>query len=184
MEKYKKIKLHIGCGKRFIPNFIHIDKDYYEHLDYQRNIVDLNIFKNNSVDIIYACHCFNYLDNDDARKALKEWHRVLKKDGILRIAVPDFAAIVKVYKRFKDLKLVKRLVTGYYKGKLGVDYHRAVYDEKALKELLLECGFSKVHRYDWRKTEHAQYDDYSQAYLPHMDKEHGIHMSLNLEAIK
>ena len=27
-------------------------------------------------------------------------------------------------------------------------------------------------------------DDYSQAYLPHMDKEHGLQMSLNLEALK
>ena len=184
MEKDKKIKLHLGCGKRYILGFIHIDKDHYEHIDYQRDIKDLSIFKDNSVDIIYVCHCFNNFDDDEARQVVKEWHRVLKKGGILRIAIPDFEAIVKAYIKFKDLKLVKRLVTGYYKGKSGVDYHRSVYDEPTLKNLLLECGFSEVHRYDWRKTEHAQYDDYSQAYLPHMDKEHGIHMSLNLEAVK
>lgn len=184
MEKNKKLKLHLGCGKRFIPGFIHIDKDQYEHIDYQHDIRDLSTFKDNSIDLIYACHCFNYFDDDEAKNALKEWYRVLKKGGILRIAVPDFEAIVKVYLKFDDLRLVKRLVTGYYKGKSGVDYHRAVYDEETLTKLLLECGFSKVSRYDWRKTIHARYDDYSQAYLPHMDKENGIHMSLNLEAIK
>lgn len=180
----KTIKLHLGCGKRFIPGFIHIDKDHYDHVDYQRNFKDLSIFDDNSIDIIYLCHCFNYFDDEEARDALKEGHRVLKVGGVLRIAVPDFATIVKAYLKFKDLRLVKRSVTGYYKSKSGVEYHRTVYDEETLKNLLLECGFSKVSRYDWRSTSHSKYDDYSQAYLPHMDKENGIHISLNLEATK
>ena len=36
----------------------------------------------------------------------------------------------------------------------------------------------------WEETEHAQFDDHSQAYLPHMDKENGTLMSLNVECIK
>ena len=179
-----KVKLHLGCGKRHFPGFIHIDRDPWEHLDYQRDIKDLSNFEDNSVDLIYLCHCFNSFDDDDARAALKEWHRILKKGGILRIAVPDFEAISMAYLSFKDLKLVKILVTGYYKGKLGTDYHRSVYDEATLKKLLEECGFKNVHRWDWRKTFHAEYDDYSQAYLPHMDKENGMLVSLNLEAEK
>ena len=38
--------------------------------------------------------------------------------------------------------------------------------------------------WDWRKTEHSQFDDHSQAYLPKMNKEHGTLISLNVEAIK
>ena len=38
--------------------------------------------------------------------------------------------------------------------------------------------------YDWRKTEHAQFDDHSQAYLPHMDKKNGELISLNVESNK
>jgi hypothetical protein len=49
---------------------------------------------------------------------------------------------------------------------------------------LLQAGFSEVRRWDWRNTEHSEVDDYSQAHLPHMDKENGRLMSLNLEAIK
>ena len=184
MKKIKSLKLHLGCGKRFIPGFIHIDKDPYAHVDYRRDISDLSIFKDNSVAVIYACHCFNSFDDLAAARTLKEWHRVLKKGGILRIAVPDFAAICRAYSRFEDLQPVKRLVTGYYKGKSGVDYHRAVYDEKALVDLLLACGFSRVRRYDWWRCPHAKYDDYAQAYLPHMDKTKGMLMSLNLEARK
>ena len=53
-----------------------------------------------------------------------------------------------------------------------------------LSGLLLKAGFASVRRWDWRETEHAEIDDYSQAHLPHMDKENGRPMSLNLEAVK
>ena len=45
-------------------------------------------------------------------------------------------------------------------------------------------GFERVARYDWRDTEHAEIDDYSQAYVPHMDKENGTLVSLNVQAYK
>jgi hypothetical protein len=59
-----------------------------------------------------------------------------------------------------------------------------IYDEPFLKRELLAIGFGEVRRWDWKMTEHAGIDDYSQAYIPHMDKEHGTLMSLNLEAVK
>jgi len=45
-------------------------------------------------------------------------------------------------------------------------------------------GFRHIRRYDWRATDHAWLDDFSQAYLPHLDKERGTLVSLNVEAIK
>ena len=47
--------------------------------------------------------------------------------------------------------------------------------------MLEQVGFTDVKRYDWRATEHAEIDDYSQAYHPHMDKENGVLVSLNVE---
>ena len=38
--------------------------------------------------------------------------------------------------------------------------------------------------YDWEQTEHSKFDDHSQAYIPHMDKENGTLISLNVECIK
>ena len=182
MRSINDLKLHLGCGKRFIPGFIHIDQDYYDHVDYQQNIQDLSIFQDDSAELIYVCHCFNYLDEDEATTAVTEWRRVLKPGGVLRIAVPDFASIVRYYVEHGDIRPLQRLVTGYYKSKDAVIYHRAVYDERSLSRLLNSCGFEHVRRYDWRETSHARVDDYSQAYLPHMDKEKGLLMSLNLEA--
>ena len=41
-----------------------------------------------------------------------------------------------------------------------------------------------VERYEWRDVSHSNIDDFSQAYLPHMEKESGMLMSLDMEAIK
>ncbi|MCJ7742971.1 MAG: hypothetical protein MUO99_00190, partial [Dehalococcoidales bacterium] len=65
-----------------------------------------------------------------------------------------------------------------------VIYHKTTYDFASLKTALGAAGFKNIHRYDWRQTIHKDYDDFSQAYIPHLDKEHGILISLNLEAEK
>ena len=51
-------------------------------------------------------------------------------------------------------------------------------------KVLIKNGFSDIQEWDWRKVDHGHIDDYSQAYLPHMDKENGLLMSLNIEAKK
>ena len=134
--------------------------------------------------MIYTCHSFGYFDDGQALTTLKEWYRVLKLGWVVRLATPDFEAISLAYLKFKDLKLVKRLVTGFYNSKGGTVYHKSVYDEFTLYELLQEAGFKNPHRYDWEDTDFAEYDDYSKAFLPHMDKANGILMSLNVEAVK
>jgi hypothetical protein len=50
--------------------------------------------------------------------------------------------------------------------------------------MLKKVGFDEIRRWNWRDTEHASVDDFSQAYLPHQDREHGRLMSLNVEAVK
>lgn len=65
-----------------------------------------------------------------------------------------------------------------------VIYHKTTYDFDSLRQTLEESDFVEVHRYDWRQTLHRDHDDFSQAYIPHMDKEHGRLISLNVECSK
>jgi predicted SAM-dependent methyltransferase len=186
----REIKLHLGCGKIYIPGFIHIDLADYPHIDYKRDISDLPMFEDNSVDLIYCCHALEYFDRQEAQNVLKEWYRVLKKGKILRIAVPDFEAIVKVYLKYKDLNHIG--ILGPLYGKMviktpegeRITYHKTVYDFESLKEVLESVGFKNIQRYNWRETVHKDYDDFSQAYIPHRDKEKGILISLNIKAKK
>ena len=63
-------------------------------------------------------------------------------------------------------------------------YHRTTYDYKSLSNLLSELGIKDIKRWDWRETSHSEFDDHSQAYFPHMDKDNGVLMSLNVEGVK
>jgi len=58
----KKIELYLGSGKRKIPGFVHIDLDDHPHLDYRHDIADLPMFSDNSADLIYTSHSFEYFD--------------------------------------------------------------------------------------------------------------------------
>jgi hypothetical protein len=104
---------------------------------------------------------------------------------VLRLGVPDFAAVAALYFEqglVDGLTGLVGLVSGGQRD--ASDYHKMIFDEALLGQALLDAGFSAFRRWDWRSTEHAQIDDYSQAYLPHLDKQNGRLMSLNLEGIK
>jgi len=175
-------RLHIGCGEKYIPGFIHIDTRKFAHVDYVTPADRLDMFEDNSVDLIYASHILEHFRRHEIRRVLGEWYRVLKPHGILRLAAPDFEAIVKVYKKYKDMELIMGLLYGGQEYEYN--FHHVAFDFKYLKKILKNVGFKNIHRYDWKKTVHKDYDDFSQAYIPHMEKEHGILMSLNVEASK
>ena len=175
-------KLHLGCGPKYIPGFIHIDAIEYEHIDHCTNIDNLEFFDDSSVDLIYNCHVLEHFRRDQLKKVLEEWHRVLKPGGTLRCAVPDFQALSEIYAETHDLSLIIGPIVG--RQNYLYNFHYNIFDFKSLTDALKKVGFRDIKRYDWRDTEHADIDDYSQAYIPHMDKENGKLVSLNIEARK
>lgn len=180
------IKINAGCGKRnFGKDWIHIDEARFPHIDYY-DIKNLS-FEDCSVDLIYSSHVIEYFDRDEIQKLLIEWNRVLKKDGTLRLAVPDFEVVAKLYLDPNNDYGIERFLGALY-GRMPMNdlviYHKTCYDFNSLRGVLEASGFRNVRRFDWRKTEHADHDDFSQAYLPHMDKDNGVLISLNIECTK
>jgi predicted SAM-dependent methyltransferase len=176
------VKLHLGCGKRFIPGFTHVDVVPFDHVDYITSIDNLPTFADNSVDLIYNCHVLEHFHREKVYKVLREWYRVLKPDGILRTSVPDFNALCELYMETRDLSNVIGPIMGRQDYLYNIHYN--VFDLNTLERDLLKAGFVEIQRYDWTKTEHVDLDDFSQAYYPHMDKENGKLLSLNVEARK
>lgn len=178
------MKLHIGCGSRHIPGFVHIDAKPAPHVDVVCMAEHLP-FPDESASLIYASHVLEHFGRKEYLAVLSEWRRVLKTDGILRLAVPDFAACAAIYyeQGLKDgLSGLVGLIVGGQRDEY--DYHKMIFDEDYLRGDLLSLGFREVRRWEWRSTEHSDIDDYSQAYLPHLHKEDGRLMSLNIEAVK
>lgn len=177
------LKLHLGSGKRHIPGFVHIDQVSYTHIDHVQDVRKLSNFPDQSACLVYACQVIEYFDREEVITVLQEWKRVLCQGGILRLSVPNFASITRLYS--EGIKLENFLGTLYGKipdGGAGFIYHRTTYDEQSLRDLLDKCGFENIELWDWRKTEHSHIDDFSQAYFPHMEKEKGMLFNLNMQA--
>lgn len=178
----KPLKLHLGCGNIKLPGFINIDCRYLPNVDLVSNVRFLKNFDNESVDLIYSSHVLEHFSRWDYISVLKRWFELLKPEGILRLAVPDFEAIVNRYNKTKDLKQFIGLLYG------GQDYeqnfHHIIWDFNTLTADLKSVGFLVVKKYNSLTTEYSNIDDFSQAYLPKLDKKNGDLMSLNVEATK
>lgn len=187
MGKNNTVNLHLGCWRRNIPGFINVEQADFPHVDYKTSIDKLDMFEDNYADLIYCSHAFEYFDRQQAINVLAEWRRILKPGGVLRLAVPDFEALLEVYQTYNDLNKILGPLFGRMEISTPAEiiiYHKTVYDFESLKALLESAGFTDIHRYDWRERIHKDYDDHSQAYIPHMDKDNGLLISLNVEAVK
>ena len=99
------------------------------------------------------------------------------------MAVPNFTKYAELYNADKITieQCLGPLFGRWQMCEQNKIYHKTSYDYKSLKNVLEEVGFNNVRLWDWSKTEHSHFDDYSQSYIPHMDKTNGVLMSLNVE---
>jgi predicted SAM-dependent methyltransferase len=176
------MKLHVGCGNVILPGWVNVDIDNIPGVDIQDDVRTLKKINNNSCDIIYASHVLEHFGRNEFESILKLWNTKLKLKGILRLAVPDFEKSINWYNKTKRIEDILGQLSGGQKSEF--DYHKMVYDKFFLSMILEICGFGEIKEWDWRQTEHSDFDDYSQSYMPHMEKDTGMLMSLNLEAIK
>jgi predicted SAM-dependent methyltransferase len=175
------IKLHLGCGDKILDGFVNIDIREKKGVLID-DVAKLFSQKNNSISLIYACHVLEHFGRYEFQKVLKRWYSILIPGGILRLAVPDIEQACVYYLKYKNIEEVMGL---FYGGQTyPSNYHYIGFDYKFLNNKLLETGFKSTRTWDWKTAEHSHVDDFSQAYLPHMNKENGTLMSLNIEAIK
>jgi predicted SAM-dependent methyltransferase len=181
-KKKMVVRVHLGCGTKRLDGWIHVDAQPQPLLDHQTTIDDLHMFQDNSIDEIYACHVLEHVGRREVIGVLKEWNRVLKVGGIVRISVPDFEAVVDHYQEHRCLQDVMGLVVGGQRD--NFDYHCILFTDRSIQDSLQQTGFHEVQRYEWMDFLPIGFDDYSRCYLPHLDFEKGKLMSLNIVASK
>ncbi len=89
--------LNLGCGKRFHPdwtnvNFTTTGSDVIAH-DLTQGIP----FPEASFDVVYHSHILEHFSKPQAPLFLKDCYRVLRPQGVIRIAVPDLEQIIRSY---------------------------------------------------------------------------------------
>ena len=170
------MKLHLGYGNLYLDDYINVDR-YSGIADLKVDITDLSVINNNKVSEIYMSHVLEHFKRSEVLNFLSECNRVLKIGGILRVSVPDFDQVVKVYNKNKNIAEVVGLLNGGQKN--DYDIHFLNYNFEILKETLEFIGFHEIQRYDSLEFLKEK-DDYSKAFIPHMDFENGELMSLNI----
>jgi ubiquinone/menaquinone biosynthesis C-methylase UbiE len=174
------MKLNLGCGAHVIPDWVNVDYSlgsrlmktpFFRSLNKRMKLFNLNWDKNiyiydltrefpwpgSSIDIIYSSHTLEHFSKEDGRRFLSECRRVLRKDGIIRIIVPDLKKVVTEYTE-------GRIYADDFVEKLGVLYgstnnsmkkrfsiffeypHKCMYDTPRLLEILKEIGFEVTAR--------------------------------------
>jgi hypothetical protein len=147
------VKLNIGAGSTVIPGFTAIDRKLGSEAFPLK-------YADNSVDEIRASHILEHFTFTDAQAALKEWTRVLKPGGKIRLAVPDLDAKDKA-----DPDEWPFIVMG---GQTGPDdFHRSAWDETRLRAHMEHFGLTNIRRWESPNTDTAAHP-----------------CSLNLEGVK
>lgn len=168
-------RLHLGCGLRRLPGFVHVDNRPGTDPDLIADVGNLEGVEDNSVELVYACHVLEHIPRPDVADVLREWRRVLAPGGTLRVSVPDFRMLAHMY-------VGDRVSLWRLRGPLfgRQDYpentHYACYDYELLAWTLGEARFYDVRRWMPAQVHPAGYDDFSLARID------GTLISLNVEA--
>jgi ubiquinone/menaquinone biosynthesis C-methylase UbiE len=81
------IKLNLGCQKRILGGYINIDIKRFDGVNLVWNLNKYPYpYKDGEVDEVIANHILEHLDS--IQKPLKELHRIVKNNGIIKITVP------------------------------------------------------------------------------------------------
>jgi predicted SAM-dependent methyltransferase len=184
------MKLNLGCFNKKIYGFTNVDCREDVKPDVVDDIVSLTKFEDNSADLIVATHVLEHVKRVDALKALKRWFSVLKKGGILRVAVPNIEEACKHYIYHKDLSVLHSIFWGSQFH--DYDFHHTGWDFDTLSADLVKTGFIDVKIYDPWAVEEGMVDSYAKSYLPtcNIEFKHGKAtplnrcISLNIECIK
>ena len=177
------MKLHVGCGMKYLNGWKHSDVKNLEHVDYCCDARDIEKhIVPSSLNELYACHILEHFGRHEVDSVLESWSKLLQPGGQIRLAVPDIEAVCEHYQEHKNLSILRGLLWGGQRDTF--DFHTIGFDYEDLKTRLERVGFEDVRRYDWREFLPEGFDDYSRSYLPHLDFENGKLMSLNIVAIK
>lgn len=104
----------------------------------------------NVADYIYSSHFIEHLNRKDAKHLLNECYRVLKKDGILRISIPDLEYALGLYASGKKEEMLQQY---FFVEECGSDYsrHKYMYDFEMLSNILDEIGFCDIKKCNFQK---------------------------------
>ncbi len=89
--------LNLGCGARFHPDWVNVDfvssDPRVQRYDLRNGIP----YPDGTFDVTYHSHVLEHFSKEAAGDFLRECRRVLSRNGINRVVVPDLERIARIY---------------------------------------------------------------------------------------
>lgn len=86
------LRLHLGCGPRYLPGHVNIDRWAPGRKDVAADIAALP-FREGAVDEIYASHLIEHLPRAKVLPALRHWAALLRPGGKLAVECPNLEEV-------------------------------------------------------------------------------------------
>lgn len=166
LREEKMPRLHIGCGAFPIEGWLNVDKSIQLKMVSYMDASQIFPFADKSFCYIFAEHLFEHLDLEGALNMLKECHRVLRPQGVLRLSMPDLNFLIDLYlhpemeihRKYIDWSVrnfMPEIVKLYPDGNFLAMYvlnnfyrawgHQLIYDEQGIVQLLSKCSFDNIY---------------------------------------
>ncbi len=109
--------LNIGCGATFHSDWINVDVASSDPCVRALDICNGLPYASESIDFCYSSHVLEHLRRLDARNLLVDCRRVLKREGVIRLVVPDLESLVRDY-----LSILEEVTGGKQSRELDYDW--------------------------------------------------------------
>lgn len=134
------MKLNIGSGEKKKEGFINVDIQPLPEVELVAPAWNLPSIENGQVDEIHSRHAIEHLTLKEARKAFREWARVLRPDGVLNIICPNRSFHISILE--KDPTLGMAGLYGWQRDEY--DIHKWAWTAAELIQELAAAGFTSV----------------------------------------
>jgi hypothetical protein len=137
-------KLNLGCGFDYRPGYVNVDLHASTNPDLVADVLDLSMLPRATYDEIVAQDVLEHFRWCETPRALFEWNRLLRKDGILFIRTTYLGGLARrfEYKEFQDIPTQKLLIVNLFSQQLmDGDYHLTAFSERLIRYYLWETGY-------------------------------------------
>lgn len=97
--------LNLGCGSKYHKDWVNVDFVSNDKGVLAYDLLQGIPYKDNTFDVVYHSHIIEHFPKENVNDFIKECYRVLKPDGIIRIATPNLEEIVRNYFKYLDRSL-------------------------------------------------------------------------------
>jgi len=91
------IKINFGSGSYPLAGWVNVDLNLADRPQVVANLSRPLPFATACADFLHTEDFIAQLDPEPLRALLREWHRILKPEGALRVLTPDLARFVRLY---------------------------------------------------------------------------------------